>query len=193
MERHDGGYARGSGLNSWSTTFADILTLVLSFFIATISVSPLNPASESASERQISTVSNEVGVLEPQTSVDEEGGTRLAATTPEAPPRNPTGVIEFGASDFGGGGAELSGEARERLRSVVMTDAYRPLSVRIESCDGAGDENLGRERGLTLRRQIFDVAGRGPTVRLAVMDGDCRSIPGLPVGGTARITVRRAE
>jgi len=180
----------GRGINVWSTTFADILTLVLSFFIATISVSPLNPASESASERQITTAPRKNEGLNLQTTVGVEGGTPLALTRSKAPPRDPIEVVELGDSDFSMERKELVLAAQEKLKSLVKTDSYHRRSIRIESCDGAGDENLGRERGLMVRRQLIDAGAPGTMLRLAVMDGSCGSIPGLAPAARARITVR---
>ncbi|MFM1847923.1 MAG: hypothetical protein RL417_1397 [Pseudomonadota bacterium] len=185
------GGAGAPGLTVWSTTFADILTLVLSFFIATISVSPLNPASESALKRQIPSDPKLSGELADKTMVAIEGGTSLAVTPMKTASLPPVEVLEFTDSDFDGGRERLVPSADERLKNAVRAGGYHRLAVRIESCDRAGDELRGRERGLTLRRQIIDAGGGRATLRLAVLDGFCVSVPGLSADATARVTLHR--
>ncbi len=193
METHKPNRKPSVGLDVWSTTFADILTLVLSFFIATISISPLNPASEAAKKRQIPSVSQESGAGADRTAVAVSAGTPLATMTRRDPQRNPVEVIELLDSDFAAGFREVAPLARERLKTAVIPDGYQRTSVRIESCDRAGNEELGFERGMALRRQVFDAGGGRPTIRLAVSDGDCRGLADLSPTATARVTIRRFE
>lgn len=187
------GRTRSAGLDVWSTTFADILTLVLSFFIATISISPLNPASEVAQERQIASPTGEAGAVSVRTVVEKTDGTPLAKVFVREPARNPVEVVEILDSDFTEGVRDVVATARERIKQAVMSDGYQRTSVRIESCDRAGDEARGLERGMALRRQVFDVGGGRPTIRVAVSDGDCRGILGLSAEASARMTIRRFE
>lgn len=193
MESRGREHRSSAGLDVWSTTFADILTLVLSFFIATISISPLNPASEAAKKRQIPSESRESGGAAAKTMVAVRDGTPLAEMTDRDPQRNPVEVIELIDSDFIEGFREVVPLVRERIKKAVIPDGYPRTSVRIESCDRTGNEAMAFERGMALRRQVFDVGGGRPTIRLAVSDGDCRGVSDLSMAASARMTIRRFE
>jgi len=186
------------GPRVWATTFADILTLILSFFIATIALSPLNPASELAKSRQIRTEAQRTEGLAEQTAVDGEGGTPLAELGYELVGQRPVEVLEFIESDFSPNGERLTDTAAGKLQKLIATGDYGGATVRIESC--ARPPNSGRALvvGHALRRHVFDTVSPDttaarPTVRLAVTDGNCRSIPELGSGGVARLTIRRKK
>lgn len=185
--------SRGVTQRVWATTFADILTLILSFFIATLAVSPLNPASESTGQRQIATERGHSEGLAPQTPVDRSGGTPLAVDNQTGAGRRPVEVIEFTPTDFVPERNELTEMAHTNLKSLVSSGLYNGLTVRIESCARPGDQAKALEVGQVLRRHVFDTVSGRPTVRLAVTDGHCRSVVGLSEDTVARITIRRTS
>jgi hypothetical protein len=190
--RRNSGFASPSstiGQRVWATTFADILTLVLSFFIATIALSPLNPASESPESRQIPTVTQQTRGLAGETRADSAGGTPLADGSPERAVQRPVEVVELDEFDFSADGGRLAPTGADKLEKLVASGGYSGAAVRIESC--ARPSNSAR--ALAVGHSLRDTTARRPTVRLAVTDGNCRSIPELGLSGMARITIRRTK
>jgi hypothetical protein len=199
--RRNSGFASPSstiGQRVWATTFADILTLVLSFFIATIALSPLNPASESPESRQIPTVTQQTRGLAGETRADSAGGTPLADGSPERAVQRPVEVVELDEFDFSADGGRLAPTGADKLEKLVASGGYSGAAVRIESCARPSNSARALAVGHSLRRHVFDTVSRDttarrPTVRLAVTDGNCRSIPELGLSGMARITIRRTK
>lgn len=170
----------------WLVTFGDLLTLMLCFFLATISLRPLYVSPHSSvTERKAETFRTK-----PDAAVGAEtAGTRLAATQLEPSVPQPEEIevsVALTEASFAGSPAYFSRTVRAQLRKAVFTDGYDLRTVTVHACAGnrryaAGQTaSLSVERALRVRGQVIDMGVAPQAVRIRALGRDCAALPGRP-------------
>jgi flagellar motor protein MotB len=167
----------------WLVTFGDLLTLMLCFFLATISLRPLSSTSTSA----LTTQNNKVSTAKLNSLVQLKGaGTRLAAKEEELSAPRPAEIrkqVVLSEGSFLRARAELSRSAQSQLNNAVTTDGYEVRSVAIQVCtDKKGyvaekTASLSVERALRVRGQLIDRGISPEALRVRALADSCTGLP----------------
>jgi len=157
----------------WLISFGDLLTLILGFFVAVVSQTPLNPAFKPPINQE-SLLQN--GVEIPKSEAGTVAGTQFAKA--KAKKQVFKGfILRLSERDFVQSKNSLRRRAQYQLKKRVRLVAYRLSTARIESCtEGLGNQSwLGSiERTLLIRRQLLDAGVAPRAIELGALGGNCR-------------------
>ncbi|MDC0359073.1 hypothetical protein OAO01_09675, partial [Oligoflexia bacterium] len=178
-ERRDAVQNRLSFSNSrWLTTFGDLLTLLLCFFLCVITFSPPTTQQETplhnTSSRNLTR--NQPEAVEPKP--DQPAGTLIAPLMSEFKALE----IRFTEADYIEGTTRLSGSALARLRNEINSDGYRAMEMLIAAC--APDHSAGSAqswfsstgRVFNLRGQLLDARMDTTGLQLQVLGAQCAGL-----------------
>jgi hypothetical protein len=174
---------------AWLVSLGDLLTLLLCFFLAVVSMSPLNPAVEremKAAQNQSDMVSDaplpaEGPVQMPDKAAMSAAGTPLAKSIHESELAGPAVNVEFTASDFPGREFTLMSDAVLKLKREIDANVYPVREVLIESC--GGESTAGRQasgwnesvrRAFILRGQLIDSRIADSIIKVRLVGGNCK-------------------
>lgn len=175
-------------LMGWHTSFGDLLTLLLCFFIAAIALGPLGVGGKG---HDFKTLKADFGTSPgqyPNGVSNTDGGTVLASALTEAHPASSPGGSGFerriyiAEQAFGPLGSKLSRRARSKLKHSLRFDGSAALSAGVETCcRGIAQENeLGwrrsAKRALHLRRLLATAGWHAARIELRAWGGYCRAL-----------------
>lgn len=183
LEDHEGdssGYA-------WLVSFGDLLTLLLCFFLAIVSMSPLNP-HVSSNKKTDSSATYAKNIRPPEVIAENmNDGITLALSLAEEV--NGAPITEFQEhwlkeTDFVDQGMHLMPEKLKMIKKLVVESNYLLRNVEIETCEKPPLTKIrehgspGLERGLNIRRQVLDVASVSDpsAIRVSVVRGECSEL-----------------
>lgn len=150
----------------WYVTFADLLTLLLCFFLAIIALSPLSPYS-----LKTEPVSKNKQDFEIQQR-NKASGTDIASNYIEVDRT----LVSFRAADLELSELKLNQTAVESLISQMIREGYQVRQVLIRACSGGqGDEawQSSQQLALNVSRQLVDAGIRKDSIKLAALGPLC--------------------
>ena len=165
---------RPSGISSWSVTFADMVTLILAYFIAILTT------TSTANTANLPSLTAE--------SKDASSGTPLAAHQGSEPIEDPTQRLSFAAPDVNLLTGELRPDAEKRLKEFVMSIRYLNAQVTLGACEGLVGPGVPAAQEVALRRQILDAGVPANKVGLSVLPISCSQ-----EGAVAEVVVEMNE
>jgi flagellar motor protein MotB len=176
------------GHRNWLLTFGDLLTLLLCFFIAIVSFSPLNnsPKRKEFLNKSGSYV-DQNGVHENKTISDSTGTTLADNALKErhGDVRPPIEEFWFEEKDFSTQITDLTEMRSNEFKNLVTTSYYVASQIEIELCrfNKEGDKEqaalLSMLRTQALRRQVIDaMPNLSKEALLLSYSGDsCKRVP----------------
>ncbi len=178
----------------WLVTFGDLLTLLLCFFIATMTLHPSHSPSTRRATARNSTISGKESVLD---AGQRALGTTLALTQDRQsvlhqPPEEKIEVkVALSDDSFAQVRSKLSDTAKRKLNNAVFTDGYSVRAVVVHACADkkryAAEEtaSLSVERALKVRGQLIDSGVAPEVVRVRALGEQCAALPAHARGGNA--------
>ncbi len=147
---------------TWLTSFGDMLTLILCFFLTVVSLGPLNTASARNNEDKLTKNKHNLGTTIAKSEEDE---LRKEISFEETVfSSNPDNQI-FGLSEL--------------VNELIDTETYRIKSVSIETCNAELETKEGQswhvsmQRALALNSQLIDTKIATPKVSLRAVGPWC--------------------
>ncbi len=162
----------------WLTSFGDLLTLLLSFFIAVIALSPLNPAVKDG----LSVGKHEINsVIEPRLTKKSSDGTYVAKLSQVKGAKRglKSLLLRFSGRDFVLNRNGFRRMAERRLRKAVSLGGYATGLALVGTCSTAlGEDAWSRseEYALALRRQLIDAGVKSAGVKMQVFGPHCQRV-----------------
>ena len=156
----------------WSVTFADLLTLLLCFFLVTASQSRREGATPEGNNLEVPIV---LPASEVRASL-RSSGTLVAHLPGMALPRTGEVTVPFGPESLASSGAELLPAALEDVLERVGAGSYRPFRVTLRPCTG-GAEEVSANLLVGLWRQVVDAGALPDETRIEVAGAGCRRDP----------------
>lgn len=167
------------GHRNWLLTFGDLLTLLLCFFLAIVSFSPLNPSPERAEYVKKSAAYDANSQSSSKTGRSLTHGTTLAHVEGKA-----SGVITrpgveeywFVEDDFSNRVTDISANKAEEFKSSVASTDYSAKQVEIETCNPLAppSDEIHRAvpglRAIALSRQVIDAVKGASFANLKLME-----------------------
>ncbi len=153
----------------WLITLADLLTLLLCFALATVSLSD-NSVKVLTPRNQSENVSTAPPLTKPGTPIAQDQHGVRVSPAPIALP--------LGAEDFEPSSARLTPGAWDRVKSRAEPAQYRFTHADIESCgDGSKAEAWygAVEQAMTVRRQLIDIGVPSRSIRVRTRGPACSS------------------
>ncbi|MCB0311063.1 MAG: hypothetical protein KDD42_07500, partial [Bdellovibrionales bacterium] len=169
--------------NTWLVSFGDLLTLLVCFFIAILSASPMNPAN-STSASSVSAQNYDEKVRRWLRSTSRlRSGTTLANYTDETGPNSDLIKlrIDLGNQSFLQNGVTLEPKTRRQLKRVIALQGYELQTAAISSCSTEGGAALEKawfvsmDRALEVRRQMIDTGVANKRIELEVVGPFCQA------------------
>jgi len=162
---------KGPVASAWYLSFGDLLTLLLAFFITTITLSPLNPASGG---RYSAAESGTTIALDPLSG----SGTRNANIANKT-----RQLVHFMSSTaFLSHNGDLTPEAQDEIKKLVVAEGYRIERAQIELCQNPNsgtdfDPWLLTESQISgLARQLVDIGVDQQALKLRVLGPHCNAL-----------------
>lgn len=172
--------ADSDGPVGWLTSFGDLLTLLLCFFISILAVSPLNPNMPVAISETDGTVSKASLIGQVGTATARRAGIAIANDSSKVAANFGwlLQAIELRASDFLPSGLGLQPGAISRLENALLASDYRLALALIGVCESqVWQAGLGQDQVLALRaapiyRQMIDAGVAAKLTSFELVD-DC--------------------
>ncbi len=154
--------------NGWLTSFADLLTLLLCFFISIFALSSVNPNITTVTNQDNNKFDTAQRLVKPSPTSNVlriTGGTDLAVDKIEVEHAFAWSFSqeEFLASDYDLTRLRLKGKASSRLRRALLSASYALSKAKISACDseqlvldGGGGVDLV-VRTMPIYRQLIDM------------------------------------
>ena len=171
----------------WLVSFGDLLTLMLCFFLATITFKPrLAPTKDEVTHRS----NREISEVKPITAASALSGTHFANTHRRQGvifrSFSPKSVFDFRLknSDFDSRTGLLRRSSALGLKRIVSSSSYSFGMIEIHSCVNEVTADVGEalqssmNRALAVRGQVIDAGVAANLVRTRILGGDCLALPG---------------
>lgn len=171
--------------NGWLTSFADLLTLLLCFFISIFALSSVNPNIPAVTKQDNNEFDTAQGAVKPLAG---SNVLRIAAGTDLAVDKVDVehafawsfSQEEFLASDYDLTRLRLQGKASSRLRKALLSGGYALSKAKISACeseqlvlDGGAEVDLV-VRTLPIYRQLIDMGVSPGFIAVEMVSGCSR-------------------
>lgn len=180
----------GAGSSSgWLTSFGDLLTLLLCFFICIVSLSRKDPAAIIGPQDVMRWNDKKFDQARVEANGETVGGITIAPLTGE--PEKIT--LHFGREDFAANGEKLSSQAVEWMKSAMFVEGYRTAPQEIVACGHSGapresaDWYRAMQRVFNLRGQLIDAEITTQGIALQVLGSDCSSLQAKGSGSESAV------
>ena len=164
----------------WLTSFGDLLTLLLSFFIAVIGLSPLNPAVKA----KLTIDGNKTNSVSDENRVHQDNsGTHVAKIEEKQTSQRAfkSSLLRFARRDFVLNRDGFRRSAKWRLKKTVVLNGYAASRVLLMTCSGnpIGEPwSRSEELALLLRRQLIDAGIKSALIKMQVFGPHCQRVGG---------------
>ena len=164
----------------WLTSFGDLLTLLLCFFICIVSLSREKQPDRPTRTRLTTWNDMDSDALLYKQTGKQRGGTGIAPLR-DGPQKV---TLRFGREDFTVGGEQLSSQAVDWMKSAIDIKGYRvkPHEVVVCAHNGTPGESADWYRAMQrvsdIRSQLIDASLPVEGLSLQVLGSDCGALRG---------------
>lgn len=184
-------FLKRQGAAFWQVTFGDLLTLMLCFFLALLSLGPLGDGEKINKVKGVKLSMQEPG----RVSLNRVRGglpgivlaRRFNDATALAPPRllRERGYwLSFSERAYAGHQFELGAQAKHRLAKALRVKGYEIQGATVETCCGppsVGEApcwELSARRGVSLHGDLVSLGFKATDIRLRVLGRHCHALQG---------------